>query len=526
MALKASAGSPAYAVTVLNPSGGPTPLWITATPENGRLPVNLSVRVNPTGLAVGSYSASISVSSTGSGGVAIPVSLVISQPLPSLVLSRTAVSFAAPSWASSDSVILSTTGGPISYTASLSNVTWLNVNPSSGYILPGAPAVLTLRVDASGLSPQAAPYVGKVTLAATGVASSSKAQTITVSLTVNSIAPSISGSLWPSSTRAGSPNTTVTIRGSGFYAGTTVRVAPQGSTAATTITPTVLSSTVLMAVLPASLLAKPQILDLVVSNPGGDSGPAIFRVSAAPTVQATVNLASYSTDAVSPGELVTLFGDGIGPDTPQTMVDADRDGYVDTTVGGVTVTINGRKAPLLYASANQISVQVPYEVTIGNARDVVVTSGSAVATGFVDIAATRPALFTLDGTGIGQSAALNYNPATNSYTLNTDKTPAHPGDIVVLYLTGEGDHLSSPNPRTGFLVPSGFLQKLSPPPQVMIGGAKANVAYAGPFPGSILGILQMNVEVPAEAVQGNSVPVTITIGGVSTQPGVTLAIHQ
>ena len=39
------------------------------------------------------------------------------------------------------------------------------------------------------------------------------------------------------------------------------------------------------------------------------------------------------------------------------------DGFADTTVNGVTVTIDGMKAPLLYASAEQISVQVPYEAT-------------------------------------------------------------------------------------------------------------------------------------------------------------------
>ena len=60
---------------------------------------------------------------------------------------------------------------------------------------------------------------------------------------------------------------------------------------------------------------------------------------------------------------------------------------------------------------------------------------------------------------------------------------------------------------------------------VTIGGAAAVVAYAGPLPGSIIGLLQINVTVPVGATTGSAMPVVVTIGGVATQSNVTIAIH-
>ena len=76
-------------------------------------------------------------------------------------------------------------------------------------------------------------------------------------------------------------------------------------------------------------------------------------------------------------------------------------------------------------------------------------------------------------------------------------------------------------------VPADFLPQLTPATgRENRGSDSQGRSMRDRFQGSILGILQLNVEVPAEAVPGNTAPVTISIGGVDTQPGVTLAIHQ
>jgi uncharacterized protein (TIGR03437 family) len=64
-------------------------------------------------------------------------------------------------------------------------------------------------------------------------------------------------------------------------------------------------------------------------------------------------------------------------------------------------------------------------------------------------------------------------------------------------------------------------------PTVMIGGvdASAGVSYAGVVPGSMIGVLQINVVVPTGSATGAAVPVVATIGGNTTQSNVTLSIH-
>jgi trimeric autotransporter adhesin len=291
----------------------------------------------------------------------------------------------------------------------------------------------------------------------------------------------------------------------------------------------VLSPTVLLAVIPATALTTAGTLNIVAGNPspGGDSTPASFTVASTPTVQAVVSAASNSGVLVSPGELITMYGANIGPATAAGMADADADGFVDTTLGGFSVTIDGQPAPLLYVSANQISAQVPYAATVGAARAISITNGSTTATGAVDIGAAAPGIFTLDGSGAGQAAALNFNATTSTYSVNQANNPAKLGDTIVLYITGEGDYATSIAQRTGLLIPASLtpLPQLSPTPTVTIGGAAATVQYAGPLVGSIIGLMQLNVVVPSNATTGTAVPVLIQIGTVSSQSGVTLSIH-
>ena len=521
VAVKASSGTPSYAVTVL----GANILWLTVTPESGKLPGNLSVRVNPTGLAVGTHTATIMVLAAGiTLPVQIPVTLVVSSPQPTLSLSATTLSFTSPPLQpAAQTVRLSTSGGPISFTASASGANWMSISPTAGIVLPGVQVVITITVDASSVPPQATPYTGKITIVASGVPAANKTQNVTVSLTANSSRPSITN-IWPPSVQVNSPATTITIRGSNFYTASAAKIVGVTTPLATTV----LSPSVLLAVIPANALTTAGTRSIVVSNPspGGDSTPEDFQVAANPVVQAVVSAASNTAGAASPGQLVTLYGANIGPATAAMMADADLNGLADAAIGGVTVTVDGQPAPLLYVSQHQISIQIPYEAAIGAGRAIAVANGATTANGTVDIVAAAPGIFTLDGSGAGQAAALNYNSTTGVYTINQSSNSAKPGDTVILYMTGEGDYAVNVSPRTGLLVP-GTLNPLPQPvplPAVTIGGSQAAVQYAGPLVGSILGLMQLNVTIPANVTTGAAVPVSVSVGGVSSQPGVTLSV--
>ena len=523
VSVRASAGTPSYTATI-SPSDI---LWATVIPDTGNLPASLSVRVNPTGLAAGTYVAQIDVAVNGvANPTSIPITLTVTAPLPSLSLSATNVDFVnSPAPALTQTVTLSTSGTPISFTAAVSGAKWLTVAPANGVVLPGRDVTLTLTADPTGLAPQAKAYTGKVTIAASGVAATSKSQVITANLTVNPPVPTIA-SLWPSTVQANSGAATITVRGTGFSSTTTAKADT------TALTTTILSPSILQAVVPANLLLTAGTLNIVITNPppGGDSQPATLTVSDAPVVQAIVNAASYVTmdkPTVSPGEIVALFGLGIGPATPVFLSNSVSPDYVDTTVGGVTVTIDGQSAPLLYADANQITVQVPYEVSLGADKEVTVNSGAISATApAVTIAKTAPGIFTADATGVGQAAAVLY-PVGGAPALNGTANSAHAGDAIALYLTGEGDYLTDPTPHTGYIMPSDSdtktLPQLATPPTVTIGGAPATVTYAGPIVGGIVGLLQLNVTVPTGLKAGNAA-VVVTIDGNATQANVTVAV--
>jgi uncharacterized protein (TIGR03437 family) len=523
VSVKSGTGSAASSATYSTAVAPVSALWLTVSPNSGKLPTALSVAVNPSSLPVGSYTASVELTAAGfSTPAVIPVTLAVEEPLPTLAISPASLNFVSPPNLPQEQTLqLSTSGGPVPFTAAAQGAAWLTVAPASGVVLPGVPFTLTVSANAASLDPQATPYSGKIVLTASGVASSNKTQNVTVGLLVNSLTPTIS-SLWPSAALAGSGPLTVTIRGTGFYKATVAKAAGSPTPLKTTL----VSPTVLLADVPASLVATAGPLNMVASNPppGGDSAPAVFTVSATPVVQTVVSAASYASGPVSPGELVTLFGTGIGPATPAVM--SVINGYAVLILGGVSLAIDGKNAAMVYVSQNQITVQVPYDVTIGPQKAVVVNNNGSYAFGQVDTTATAPGLFSLDGSGLGQSAALTYSMKTAQYSINGSANPAHAGDIVVLYLTGEGIYATGISPATGYVIPPTLnpLPQLNPLPAVTIGGAPATVQYAGPMVGGILGVLQVNAVVPAASTTGANVPVQVTIAGAATQPGATIVV--
>ncbi|MGA2879663.1 MAG: IPT/TIG domain-containing protein [Bryobacteraceae bacterium] len=524
IAVKPSTGKPTF--TTATP---PTDFWLTVNTDSGTLPASISVEVNPTSLAVGSYNSSVTITVAGVGSPAVvTVTLEITSPPSTLTISPGTLLFTAPPTPSvAQTVTLSTNGSPISFTAT-SGVTWMTVSPAVGIVLPGELTTLTINVTAATLAPQAAPYAANITVVASGASVTVKSQNILVDMTVNSVTPTIA-SVWPPVLPENAGAQTITVRGTSFYSATLVVV--QGVPAP--LTTTVLSPSALLAVVPAALLTGGGVLNIVVENPapGGSSVPVGVTVANVPTIFGVFNAASYATATVSPGELVTMFGSNIGPPIPATM--SIIAGYVSTNLSNVTVTIDGQNAPILYVSSSQVTVQVPYESTLGAGKAVVVSNGTnPPAATTVAIAAEAPGIFTADGSGVGEAAAINTGATSGLVTLNSSTNPAKIGDTVSLYLTGEGNYNPVPLSgftNTGYVIPLALspLPQMSPLPTVKIGGidASAGISYAGVVPGSIIGVLQINVVVPLGSATGATVPVVVTIGGISAQANVTLNIH-
>jgi uncharacterized protein (TIGR03437 family) len=237
--------------------------------------------------------------------------------------------------------------------------------------------------------------------------------------------------------------------------------------------------------------------------------------SGAITVTAIVNGASNLNGPVAPGEVVAIYGSGLGPSAPATY-SLDANGLVTTNTGGTTVFFNGVAASVLFASSGQVNAVVPYGISGSPAQAFVQYFGQTSTPFNVSVATQIPALFTLNGST--QAAAINNSDGS----INGAAHAAKVGSYVQLYLTGAGlttpatDGLPNANP------PNGPVPVL--PVTVTIGGKSATVQFAGGAPGSPAGVIQVNAQIPAGIATSNAASVTVQVGQSTSQPGVTLAV--
>ncbi len=257
--------------------------------------------------------------------------------------------------------------------------------------------------------------------------------------------------------------------------------------------------------------------ELYVAELGGTVRQIIGAGAAQPSIipNGVVNAASFHSQSVAPGEIVTILGTGIGPEQA-TGGRLNASGLVDNFVANTRVLFDGIAAPLFYVQASQINAQAPYEIA-GKTTTAMQVEYNGVRTAPVTlpVGATSPGLFAVSG-GIGQGAILNQDSAVNS-----PSNPAARGSVVVLYATGEGQ--TDPPGVTGKLSASPYptpVQLVS----VAIGGLRAEVLFAGSAPG-YAGLLQINARVPAAIAPGNNVPVVLTIGNQTSQTGITMAVN-
>jgi uncharacterized protein (TIGR03437 family) len=195
--------------------------------------------------------------------------------------------------------------------------------------------------------------------------------------------------------------------------------------------------------------------------------------SAQPVVSSILNAASYDA-VVSPGCLVGIFGTNLAAAPLSANV-----GQSPTTLGGVSVTVAGFPAPLLYVSPGQINLLIPFEVQIPESAvvPVVVTSAGGKTSYNIRLARNAPGVFTSNGSGTGRVLVFD----SNFQPVDTVGSK----DTVILYATGLGATSAETNSVVDEV-------------EVYIGERKAQVLFAGLAPG-LPGIYQLNVMAPAPA---------------------------
>jgi trimeric autotransporter adhesin len=221
--------------------------------------------------------------------------------------------------------------------------------------------------------------------------------------------------------------------------------------------------------------------------------------AATPSILATggvLNAASFKAP-VSPGALATVFGSNfIGTGASGTAASLP----LPSSLGGVSVSVNGKPAPVLFVSTKQINFQIPWETAAGSATVTVSTGGIQTAAVKVPVVAAAPGLFYQGSHAIVQ----NFD-----YSLNSSSNPAKAGALIIAYLTGAG----AVNPPVADGAPAGS----NPPSTVTssvtatVGSQPATVKFAGLAP-DFVGLWQADIIVPSGLAKGD-LPLTISVGG-------------
>lgn len=231
-----------------------------------------------------------------------------------------------------------------------------------------------------------------------------------------------------------------------------------------------------------------------------------------------VNAASYAP-TLAPGSIATLFGQNLAI-SQQTALGKPW----PLTLGGARLTFGNVPVPLYYSSPGQVSFQVPWEAAAGGGNTVAMQSGALTpATATLDLAPYAPGIFTLPTINATQGAVTEASSGAVAAAVGAipGAQPVHAGGAISIYATGLGpvDH----PPATGYAAPLNALVQTTAVPQVTVGGLNANVLFSGLAPGYV-GLYQVNVEVPGGVQPGGLVPVTLSVGGVSSNT-VTVAIQ-
>jgi uncharacterized protein (TIGR03437 family) len=208
----------------------------------------------------------------------------------------------------------------------------------------------------------------------------------------------------------------------------------------------------------------------------------------------TVNAASFA-NKVAPGSIFSIFGSGLA-----TGLQKAEGAPLPGSLGGVSVTVGGKPAPLFFVSPGQVNAQLPYEAEPGAAQVVVTLNGVRSSPGTVTVTPAAPGIFQF-----GDKRAVVQNA---DYTVNTAENAAPGGSYVVAYLTGSG--LLDNWVETGKVAGANPLSRPRGSVSATVNGQPVEVAFAGLTP-QFIGLMQVNLKTPS--LPAGTYPLVVTVAG-------------
>jgi uncharacterized protein (TIGR03437 family) len=233
--------------------------------------------------------------------------------------------------------------------------------------------------------------------------------------------------------------------------------------------------------------AVPQVLNV----------PVMFVLGGSPSISISGigNAASFQP-IVSPGSLAAIFGANLSNTT------GAQPGSITApfplNAGGVSVTVNGLNAPLLYLSPGQINIQIPYRAGAG------------------------PAVLTVNNNGQVAGFQFTITPSAPAFYVDSSGAPVgapsvSQGGTIATFINGAGE--ITPATKSGYVSTTSSISASAKPLlplSVTVGGVPAYLTYVGISTG-LIGTMQINFTVPASVPAGVQ-PLVVTVGNLSSPP--------
>ncbi|MGP8247202.1 MAG: hypothetical protein ACLQVN_22150 [Bryobacteraceae bacterium] len=233
------------------------------------------------------------------------------------------------------------------------------------------------------------------------------------------------------------------------------------------------------------------------------------------TAAGFVNASNYSAGPFAPNSVVSLFGSNLAFATAS----ANAGAQLPTSLANVSVQLSNpaTAAPLLYVSPGQINFLIPSNLIDGTVNVQVERQGLVGPSVTLTLVDAAPAPF-VDANNFALAEDWNQN-----YALVNAANPAHPGDTIVLYLTGLGHTQPNPNPGEA---PATAAPLVNPAAlSVLLNGTAMDptlIFYAGGTPG-FAGLYQINFILPMNTATNPEI--RISMAGQTSPAGVLLAVQ-
>jgi uncharacterized protein (TIGR03437 family) len=227
-----------------------------------------------------------------------------------------------------------------------------------------------------------------------------------------------------------------------------------------------------------------------------------------------VNASDYSAGPFAPNSVLTVFGSNLSWYTASFGASGST-ATVPTSLSGVQVFVDITPAPLLYVSSSQVNFLVPSGAGTGTVAIRVVREGITGPIATVVLIGSAPALF---DTGTGFAIATHLDGS-----LLTEASPAHAGEIVVVYATGLG--ATDPNPEPGEIPTAAAIIQSVASLRISLDGAPLPpglLYYAGATPDSA-GLYQLNIQLPQDIAADPAIQ--IAIGVKSSSAGLRIPVQ-